>query len=135
MPFDDPEARAALFDELERHFEPSATREIVRVAADINDPAFSAAAVAAFRKMMGQAAPASSAAGGGGGGGGAAGGHGGGKAGAGAAGRRGLRTSAAAAAAAAPSVRLPEAGEGPRDQVLATLRALVASGQPIIGAG
>ena len=32
-------------------------------------------------------------------------------------------------------MRLPEAGEGPRDQVLATLRALVASGQPIIGAG
>jgi len=51
MPFDDPEAREALFSELEATFETTENRSIRRVDADINDPAFSDAVVQAFLKV------------------------------------------------------------------------------------
>lgn len=51
MPFYDPEADAALFSALETHFRQDARHQLLRIPAHINDPAFAAAAVAAFRQI------------------------------------------------------------------------------------
>ena len=52
MPFHDPDADAALFTALEEHFRQDARHQLVRIPAHINDPAFAAAAVAAFRDII-----------------------------------------------------------------------------------
>lgn len=51
MPFHDPEADAALFDELDRSLEQTAERRIVRLPLHINDPEFSAALVDEWSKL------------------------------------------------------------------------------------
>lgn len=51
-PFYDPEADSALFEELERTIQTTATRQIRRVPANINDPEFAAAMVDAFDEVM-----------------------------------------------------------------------------------
>jgi uncharacterized protein (UPF0261 family) len=51
QPFDDPAARAALFDTLEAEVEQTADRKLARVPAHINDPAFADAALDAFRAI------------------------------------------------------------------------------------
>ena len=51
--FHDPAADAALFKALEETVRQNATRQIIRVPANINDPAFSAAAIGAFRALHG----------------------------------------------------------------------------------
>ncbi len=51
--FWDPEADAALFEAIERTIRPSANRRVERLPLHINDPAFAAAAVAAFREIAG----------------------------------------------------------------------------------
>ena len=55
--FHDPAADAALFAALERTVRQTGARRLVRVPAHINDPAFAAAAVAAFRELHGGRAP------------------------------------------------------------------------------
>ncbi|MBX3578200.1 MAG: Tm-1-like ATP-binding domain-containing protein [Rhizobiaceae bacterium] len=49
--FFDPQADAALFDAIERTVQRTAKRRVERLPLHINDPAFSAAAVAAFREI------------------------------------------------------------------------------------
>jgi len=51
MPFHDPEADRALFEALERTLIPTERRKLVRVPANVNDPAFVEALVAAFREV------------------------------------------------------------------------------------
>ncbi|MEZ5649833.1 MAG: Tm-1-like ATP-binding domain-containing protein [Burkholderiaceae bacterium] len=51
QPFHDPTADAALVDTLERLFEPSPNRRLVRVPANINDEAFIEAAVSGLREI------------------------------------------------------------------------------------
>mgnify|MGYP000863211654 CR=1 FL=1 len=55
-PFFDPEADAALFSAIERSIEPNANRRVERLPLHINDEAFAAAAVNAFRAMTSKAA-------------------------------------------------------------------------------
>jgi uncharacterized protein (UPF0261 family) len=64
QPFHDPEADAALFNELEASLEPTAQRRIVRLPYHINDAAFSQALVDAFLSLA-QDSPAVAAAAGG----------------------------------------------------------------------
>jgi uncharacterized protein (UPF0261 family) len=52
-PFDDPKARHALFTALEDTVRPTAQRQLIRLPQNINDPAFAAAVVAAFRELHG----------------------------------------------------------------------------------
>jgi uncharacterized protein (UPF0261 family)/ABC-type branched-subunit amino acid transport system ATPase component len=52
QPFHDPEADNALFEAIERTVRVSPTRQVMRVKANINDPAFVDAAVAAFEGIM-----------------------------------------------------------------------------------
>jgi uncharacterized protein (UPF0261 family) len=56
QPFHDPEADAALFQALQQTVRETANRKLIRVRRHINDPEFSAAVVAAFRALHGQAA-------------------------------------------------------------------------------
>ena len=51
MPFHDPKADQALFDTLEAKVVPGANRKLVRLPGNVNDPAFAAALVAAFREI------------------------------------------------------------------------------------
>jgi uncharacterized protein (UPF0261 family) len=53
--FYDPQADAALFGALEQTVRQNASRQLIRVKRHINDPEFSAAVVAAFRALHGQA--------------------------------------------------------------------------------
>jgi len=53
QPFDDPKARHALFTALEDTVRPTAQRQLIRRPENINDPAFAAAVVAAFRELNG----------------------------------------------------------------------------------
>ena len=53
QPFDDPAARHALFTALEDTVRQTATRQLVRLPQHINDPAFAAAVVTAFRGLHG----------------------------------------------------------------------------------
>jgi uncharacterized protein (UPF0261 family) len=50
-PFHDPEADRALFDTLEAEVVQSANRKLVRLPGNVNDPAFAAALVTAFREI------------------------------------------------------------------------------------
>ncbi len=50
-PFDDPVADAALFQAIKQHWIKAPNRQLIEVDAHINDPAFSAAAVQAFRDI------------------------------------------------------------------------------------
>ncbi len=52
QPFHDPEADAALFDTLEARVQQTPMRQLIRVPHHINDPAFVAAALAAFEDVM-----------------------------------------------------------------------------------
>jgi uncharacterized protein (UPF0261 family) len=52
-PFHDPAADAALFRVLEQTVRQTSTRQLVRVPANINDPAFTSAVVEAFRSLHG----------------------------------------------------------------------------------
>ena len=51
QPFNDPAARSALYQALEETVRTAPNRQIVRVPHHINDPAFAAAIVAAFRDL------------------------------------------------------------------------------------
>jgi uncharacterized protein (UPF0261 family) len=51
QPFHDPAADAALFDTLEAKVAASATRRLVRLPGNVNDPAFATALVTAFREI------------------------------------------------------------------------------------
>jgi uncharacterized protein (UPF0261 family) len=51
MPFHDPKADQALFDTLEAEVAPSVNRKLVRLPGNVNDPAFAAALVTAFREI------------------------------------------------------------------------------------
>jgi uncharacterized protein (UPF0261 family) len=51
QPFDDPAADAALFDTLEAKVVTSAARRLIRLPGNVNDPAFAAALVTAFREL------------------------------------------------------------------------------------
>jgi len=53
QPFDDPAARRALFDALEATVRQTASRQLIRLPHNINDPAFAGAVVAAFRALHG----------------------------------------------------------------------------------
>ena len=57
QPFWDPEADAALFRALDRTVRQTSNRQLVRLACHINDPAFSAAIVTAFRALIGRQGP------------------------------------------------------------------------------
>jgi uncharacterized protein (UPF0261 family) len=48
-PFHDPEADNALFEAIEKKVRPGPRRRVERISANINDPIFVEAAVAAFR--------------------------------------------------------------------------------------
>jgi uncharacterized protein (UPF0261 family) len=52
QPFHDPEADAALFEALEAQLQQTPMRRLIRVPHHINDPAFVAAALAAFKDVM-----------------------------------------------------------------------------------
>jgi uncharacterized protein (UPF0261 family) len=54
QPFDDPEARQALFETLEAQVEQTEQRRLVRVPRHINDPAFAEAALEAFAEVLAQ---------------------------------------------------------------------------------
>ncbi len=56
-PFHDPVARTALFKALEDTVRQTAARQVIRLPHHINDPAFAAAIVAAFRVLHGQRTP------------------------------------------------------------------------------
>lgn len=58
QPFHDPEADAALFDELERCIDQTPTRRFVRLPLHINDPAFAAAALAELARIAPRAVAA-----------------------------------------------------------------------------
>ena len=51
QPFHDPEADAALFAALQESVEQTADRRLLRLPHNINDPAFAAALVSAFRDI------------------------------------------------------------------------------------
>jgi uncharacterized protein (UPF0261 family)/ABC-type branched-subunit amino acid transport system ATPase component len=51
-PFHDPEADAALFEAIEKTVRQSGQRQVIRVPAHINDPAFAAALVSAFQSIV-----------------------------------------------------------------------------------
>jgi uncharacterized protein (UPF0261 family)/ABC-type branched-subunit amino acid transport system ATPase component len=53
QPFDDPAARRALFAALEATVRQTASRQLIRLPQNINDPAFAGAVVAAFRTLHG----------------------------------------------------------------------------------
>ncbi len=53
QPFDDPAARRALFDTLEATVRQTASRQVIRLPQNINDPVFAGAVVAAFRALHG----------------------------------------------------------------------------------
>lgn len=53
QPFDDPAARRALFEALESTTRQTASRQVIRLPHHINDPAFAAAVVTAFRTLHG----------------------------------------------------------------------------------
>ena len=57
QPFDDPAARHALFTALEDTVRQTASRQLIRVPQNINDPEFAAAVVAAFRELHGGRTP------------------------------------------------------------------------------
>ena len=57
QPFWDPEADAALFRALDRTMRQTSTRQLIRLKCNINDPAFTAAIVTAFRALMGRQGP------------------------------------------------------------------------------
>jgi uncharacterized protein (UPF0261 family) len=52
MPFHDPEADAALFDELERCVQQTPERRLARLPLHVNDPEFAWALVAAWTKLV-----------------------------------------------------------------------------------
>ncbi len=52
QPFHDPDADAALFDELERVVQQSSQRQVIRLPLHINDPAFAAALVEEFLSLV-----------------------------------------------------------------------------------
>ena len=56
-PFDDPAARRALFAALESTVRQTASRQLIRLPHNINDPEFAAALVAAFRALHGGGRP------------------------------------------------------------------------------
>ena len=56
QPFWDPAADRALFDTITSGFRPGASRKLLRLPLNLNDPAFSDALVAAFDEVV--AAPA-----------------------------------------------------------------------------
>jgi uncharacterized protein (UPF0261 family) len=55
QPFHDPAADAALFDAIRRGWRPARHRKLIELDLAINDPAFAAAAVAAYRAIAGRA--------------------------------------------------------------------------------
>jgi uncharacterized protein (UPF0261 family)/ABC-type branched-subunit amino acid transport system ATPase component len=57
QPFHDPQANDALFRALEQTVRRTSTRQLIRVPAHINDPAFSATVVEAFRVLHGGRVP------------------------------------------------------------------------------
>ncbi|MFI4875916.1 MAG: Tm-1-like ATP-binding domain-containing protein [Blastopirellula sp. JB062] len=57
QPFHNPEANAALFEELEKQLHPAETRRIVRLPHHINDPAFSAKLVELYDSLNAAAQP------------------------------------------------------------------------------
>jgi len=106
QPFHDPAADAALFEEVAKLVQQTATRKLKRVPHTINDPAFIKAVVDEFRAIM----PAPRA--------------------------KGESACAEAhAGSVAPAAVIPASAPGPRDAVLAKLREALASGKPIVGAG
>jgi uncharacterized protein (UPF0261 family) len=52
QPFHDPEADAALFDALERHWEDAPNRRLVRLPHHVNDPEFAQALVDHFTEIV-----------------------------------------------------------------------------------
>ena len=52
QPFHDPEADAALFDEIEKLFEPTETHHLIRLPLHINDPAFAERAFCEFQSLI-----------------------------------------------------------------------------------
>ena len=105
-----PAADAALFEELEKRLLQTDARRLVRVPFAINDPAFAEEAVRQFRAL---AAPPPTPA----------------------AGAAAQVVAAVSATPAGPRIPLAAAAAGPRDEVLARLRAVVAGGRPIVGGG
>jgi uncharacterized protein (UPF0261 family) len=55
QPFWDPEADAALFGALERTVRQSASRQLIRIKRNINDPEFASTIASAFRPLLGRA--------------------------------------------------------------------------------
>jgi uncharacterized protein (UPF0261 family)/ABC-type branched-subunit amino acid transport system ATPase component len=55
QPFWDPDADAALFRALERTVRQTATRQLIRVPKNVNDPEFASTIVSAFRTLFGRA--------------------------------------------------------------------------------
>lgn len=114
MPFHDPDADSALFQTIESKLSSAPNRKVIRVPAHINDAAFAAAAVSAFREVLARVTSA-----------------------------KGGTHAGAVLKAAAPSgpevvaipVELPPTMPGPRDAVLASLRAALSRGEAIVGAG
>jgi uncharacterized protein (UPF0261 family) len=51
QPFHDPKADAALFETLEAKVVPTASRKLIRLPGNLNDPAFATALVTAFREI------------------------------------------------------------------------------------
>ena len=56
QPFHDPEADRALFETLEAKVVQSADRKLIRLPGNVNDAAFAAALVTAFREIAAQTA-------------------------------------------------------------------------------
>jgi uncharacterized protein (UPF0261 family) len=56
-PFHDPAADAALFQALEQTVRQTSLRQLIRVPHNVNDPAFAAAVVEAFRSLHGGRTP------------------------------------------------------------------------------
>lgn len=52
QPFHDPDADSALFEAVRQGWLPAAGHELIEVEADVNDPAFAQAAVAALRSAV-----------------------------------------------------------------------------------
>jgi uncharacterized protein (UPF0261 family)/ABC-type branched-subunit amino acid transport system ATPase component len=57
QPFWDPEADAALFRALDQTVRQTASRQLIRLKCNINEPEFAAAIVAAFRSLVGRSNP------------------------------------------------------------------------------
>lgn len=105
MPFYDPDADTALFEELEKLLNQTEIRKIVRVPHAINDPSFAKEAIRHFKAIITPQAIKDES----------------------------VASEEIVAAVAPSTIQIPTAAPGPRNEILRRLKVVVISGKPIVG--